>query len=64
MDQGESKATAECGVCKNLHSRIKTAAEERDPTRETDARVLLRRHSRKEHGTELPYSWQPDGGMR
>lgn len=63
MDQGESTTTVDCGVCVNLRKQIRTAVEECNRSNETDARVLLRRHTREQHGTELPYPQSVPGGM-
>ncbi|WP_158715417.1 hypothetical protein [Streptomyces sp. WMMB 714] len=46
--------TTECAACVMLRAKAEQAAEECDRSREADARVLLRRHVRLEHGRELP----------
>jgi hypothetical protein len=46
-----------CEACERLKRAAREAAAAYDRSSETDARVLLRRHMRQMHGTDLPLSW-------
>jgi hypothetical protein len=43
-----------CPVCTRLQREAEEARNAFDRSRETDARVFLRRHMRQAHGRELP----------
>lgn len=46
-----------CTRCAHLNTARRRAAATHDRSAETDARVLIRQHMRRDHGTELEAGW-------
>ncbi|MFE3523780.1 hypothetical protein ACFXOD_19580 [Streptomyces sp. NPDC059161] len=49
-----ARGTEGCGPCSILSAQLRQAVQDRNQSAEVDARVKIRRHMRREHGTEIP----------